>query len=110
MLVGECKGMKVCDAKPIIRAVLIEQGMALPYYEPESTVMSRSGEECIVALTDQWYLAYGEKDWQSLVVDHIHSQEFNSYNDRIMEKFDQVLSWLKEWACSRQFGLGRWCR
>jgi hypothetical protein len=43
----------VCDAKPIVRKALIDAGHALPYFEPESTVMSRSGDECVVALTDQ---------------------------------------------------------
>lgn len=106
MLMGPCTGMKVCDAKPVIRAQLIESGDALTYFEPESMVMSRSGDECVVALTDQWYLAYGDSEWAAIVSKHIHSDSFNGYNDRIMEKFDQVLGWLKEWACSRQFGLG----
>ena len=106
MMVGECKGMKVCDAKPVIRATLIERGDALSYYEPESLVMSRSGDECVVALTDQWYLSYGDAEWAGIVSKHIHSPAFNGYNDKIMEKFDEVLGWLKEWACSRQFGLG----
>ena len=69
--------------------------------------MSRSGEECVVALTDQWYLAYGDPEWASIVKNHIHDEaKFNGYNKSIMEKFDFVLGWLGEWACSRQFGLG----
>lgn len=106
MLVGECKGMKVCDAKPIVRQSMINNGDAIPYFEPESMVMSRSGDECIVALTDQWYLAYGEPEWAEVVSKHIHSKNFNGYNDKIMEQFDLILGWLKEWACTRQFGLG----
>lgn len=106
MLVGECKGLKVCDAKPIIRNSLIQANYALPYYEPESKVMSRSGDECIVALTDQWYLPYGDEEWKKKIYDHIHSSNFNGYTDKIMEKFDFVLNWLTEWACCRQFGLG----
>jgi leucyl-tRNA synthetase len=27
--------------------------------------MSRSGDECVVALTDQWYLTYGEDEWRA---------------------------------------------
>jgi leucyl-tRNA synthetase len=27
--------------------------------------MSRSGDECVVALTDQWYLEYGEDTWRA---------------------------------------------
>ena len=91
---------------PIIRKTLIERGDAIGYYEPESTVQSRSGDECVVALTDQWYLGYGEEDWLQLVSQHIHSENFNRYNDKIMENFDHVLAWFKEWACSRLFGLG----
>lgn len=106
LLVGEYKGMKVCDAKPLVRQYLIDNGLAIPYFEPESMVTSRSGDECIVALTDQWYLPYGEEDWVKKVSDHIHSPSFNGYNDRIMDQFDKVLGWLKEWACTRQFGLG----
>lgn len=96
----------MCDAKPVIRQRLIDAGQALSYYEPESTVMSRSGDECVVALTDQWYLAYGDAEWVQSVVSHIHSTNFNAYSDKNMERFDFVLGWLKEWACSRQFGLG----
>jgi leucyl-tRNA synthetase len=47
MLVGECAGMKVCDAKPIIRKVLLDKGDALIYFEPESLVMSRTGDEVL---------------------------------------------------------------
>ena len=89
-----------------MRQELIAAGHAIPYFEPESCVMSRSNDECIVALTDQWYLPYGDEQWKNIVKDHIHSENFNGYNDKIMEKFDMVLDWLKEWACSRQFGLG----
>ena len=96
----------MCDAKPIIRQTLIDRGDALPYLEPESLVMSRSGDECIVALTDQWYLSYGDPEWLGIVNNHMHGPNFNSYNDKILERFDMMLNWLKEWACSRQFGLG----
>ena len=45
MLVGECVGMKVCDAKPLIRKTLMDKGEALVYFEPETLVMSRTGDE-----------------------------------------------------------------
>lgn len=28
-------------------------------------VVSRSGDDCVVALTDQWYLKYGDPEWQA---------------------------------------------
>ena len=54
MIVGECCGEKVQVAKKKISQILIDNGQALLYQEPESTVISRSGDECVVALCDQW--------------------------------------------------------
>ena len=34
--------------------MLIESGEAVAYSEPEKRVVSRSGDDCVVALTDQW--------------------------------------------------------
>ena len=34
---------------------MLDNGLAIKYYEPEDTIISRSGEECVVALCDQWY-------------------------------------------------------
>lgn len=42
-------------------------------------VMSRSGDECVVATTDQWYLSYGEEDWKQRVQAHMHSENFTAY-------------------------------
>jgi hypothetical protein len=44
----------------------------------------------VVALTDQWYLSYGDPEWVDKVSKHIHSAHFNGYNDKIMESFDHV--------------------
>jgi leucyl-tRNA synthetase len=85
---------------------LIAGGHALVYYEPENKVVSRTGDECIVALTDQWYLTYGETDWKQPVLTHINGGKFNSYNLGIKDALLGAVDWLKEWACSREFGLG----
>ena len=54
MTVGTYAGEKVSQAKAKIRQELLDAGQALVYSEPEGRVMSRSGDECVVALTDQW--------------------------------------------------------
>ncbi|KQJ97799.1 hypothetical protein BRADI_3g33360v3 [Brachypodium distachyon] len=61
MIVGEYNGRKVQEAKPLIKSKLLEEGFAILYSEPEKRVTSRSGDECIVALTDQWYITYGTR-------------------------------------------------
>jgi leucyl-tRNA synthetase len=107
MQVGEHKGLKVSDAKPIIKQEMIDAGQALIYFEPESKVMSRTGDECVVASTDQWYLAYGDESWTDTVKKHVlNTDVFNAYDPMALSKYEYTLGWLKEWACTRQFGLG----
>ena len=65
MIVGEFKGESVQDAKPKVREAMIKAGLAFPYAEPEGLVISRSADECVVALMDQWYLDYGELSWRA---------------------------------------------
>ncbi|XP_057990057.1 leucine--tRNA ligase, cytoplasmic isoform X1 [Hevea brasiliensis] len=104
MLVGELAGRKVQEAKPLIGAKLIETGEAIMYSEPENKVVSRSGDECVVALTDQWYITYGEEEWKKLAEECLSNM--NLYSDETRHGFEHTLSWLNQWACSRSFGLG----
>ena len=107
MTVGPHAGKKVSEAKPLIKEEMIKAGQAHLYFEPESKVVSRTNDECVVASTDQWYLAYGEDSWCSAVKKHVLDEEkFNAYDQASLEKYDATLDWLKEWACTRQFGLG----
>ncbi|KAK6945521.1 Methionyl/Valyl/Leucyl/Isoleucyl-tRNA synthetase, anticodon-binding [Dillenia turbinata] len=104
MLVGEFTGQKVQEAKPLVRNMLIETGQAITYSEPEKKVMSRSGDECVVALTDQWYITYGESEWKKLAEQCLSNM--NLYSEETRHGFEHTLSWLNQWACSRSFGLG----
>lgn len=54
MIVGDCKGEKVQVAKKKIQQLMVGRKEALLYQEPERTVISRSGDSCVVALCDQW--------------------------------------------------------
>lgn len=84
MLVEGYKGQKVQDVKKPIQKMMVErvkkllamsqknvvylflyyywlyfhvfQGEAMIYMEPEKQVMSRSADECVVALCDQWWV------------------------------------------------------
>ena len=105
MLVGEYAGTKVSDAKPKIKTDLIAAGLAVAYSEPEARVMSRSGNECVVAYSDQWYLKYGEEQWAAQVKHHIETR-LECYNPIAKKDFLWVVGWLHHWACSRSYGLG----
>ncbi len=51
---GDYKGRKVQEAKKLIQQQMVANGEAVLYQEPERKVVSRSGDECVVALCDQW--------------------------------------------------------
>ena len=107
MKVGPYAGQKVSDAKLKIKEEMIAANQAHLYFEPESRVVSRTNDECVVAATDQWYLAYGEESWTAAVKEHILDEEkFNSYDPIAQSKYEYTADWLQEWACTRQFGLG----
>lgn len=59
LLVGPYAGKRIQDVKKLIQNELLERKEAVFYMEPEKKIIARSGEECVVALCDQWYLDYG---------------------------------------------------
>lgn len=127
MTIGSQKGQKVEDAKEVVKKELIDAGLAVRYWEPEEEIVSRSGDVCIIAFIDQWYLTYGDKSWKDAVREHIRDktgledkdddEEIKTEGDAMVEEntFDaygvrkeylNTLDWLGNWACSRSFGLG----
>jgi len=106
MLIGEFAGNKVGDAKPLVKNFLISQKQACVYLEPESMVISRGGDVCIVALVDQWYITYGEEHWRDFCKKHINSPNFKTYHTSVLHNFQEGLDWFGEWGCSRTFGNG----
>uniref|UniRef100_A0A673YUN3 Leucine--tRNA ligase, cytoplasmic n=1 Tax=Salmo trutta TaxID=8032 RepID=A0A673YUN3_SALTR len=104
MLVEGYKGQKVQDVKKPIQKMMVEKGQALIYMEPEKQVMSRSSDECVVALCDQWYLDYGDNEWKQQAMECLKPLE--TFCDETRKNFEATLDWLQEHACSRTYGLG----
>lgn len=102
---GKYAGESVEIAKPKVRKDLIDQGFAFAYAEPERKIVSRSSDECIVALMDQWYLDYGEAGWRKQALDYVNGG-LNTYGNETRHAFEGVLNWLNQWACARTYGLG----
>jgi hypothetical protein len=116
----------VQDVKKVIQKEMIEAAQAVVYMEPEKTIISRcvmffhifilscyinakywtyrSGDECVVALCDQWYLDYGKGVWRERTTEALAKTE--TYHDEVRKNFTATLDWLKEHACSRTYGLG----
>uniref|UniRef100_A0A1D2A3Q3 leucine--tRNA ligase n=2 Tax=Auxenochlorella protothecoides TaxID=3075 RepID=A0A1D2A3Q3_AUXPR len=111
MLVGTYAGKPVKEAKDLEKADLIRAGDAVPYAEPENPVRSRSDDDCVVALTDQWYIIYGEEEWRAAAqscLEQMHWYDASGPSGDSITKgqFEHTLGWLNQWACSRSFGLG----
>ncbi|KAJ2475130.1 cytosolic leucyl tRNA synthetase, partial [Coemansia sp. RSA 2131] len=104
MSVGEFQGQTVQEAKPRVREQLLASGDGFAYAEPEDLVMSRSGDECVVALCDQWYFDYGEASWKALAEECLAAMD--TYGEETRHQFQLSLDWLHQWACVRTYGLG----
>lgn len=107
LLVGDFKGEAVQTAKEKVRRQLIDSGDAFAYAEPMGRVISRSGDECVVAYLGQWFLNYGENDpqWQKDTLDYVQNK-LNTYAVETRNGFEANLTWLNRWACARTYGLG----
>lgn len=105
MIAGKHAGERVEVAKLACQQEMVDAGEAFLYYEPNGQVISRSGDECVVTFSDQWYLTYGEKDWQPIIMDYIRNH-LETYNPKTKVALEASCEWLSNWACSRQFGLG----
>lgn len=109
MVTGDFKGEKVEVAKAKVRQQILDAGDGFAYSEPERKVVSRSGDDCCVALMDQWYIDYGEESWKQVAlkyVDNADGQGLETYVPETKNGFEGVLNWLNQWACARSFGLG----
>ncbi|KAK9123081.1 hypothetical protein Sjap_012683 [Stephania japonica] len=62
---------------------------AVMYSVPEKKVMSRSGDECVVALTDQWYITYGEQEWREKAEECLSNMKL--YSDETRHGFEHTL-------------------
>lgn len=104
MIIGDYRGESVEVAKPKVKKDLVASGQAIVYNEPESVVMSRSGDSCIVSLEDQWYTDYGEENWKAQALECL--QQMQCFHHETKNAFEGVFDWLKNWALSRTYGLG----
>jgi len=72
-------------------------------YTPESNVISRYGDTCVVSLTDQWFIDYSDENIKNKVKKHI---EESTIEVEVKKKLLETLNWIESWPCSRSYGLG----
>ena len=52
-------------------------------------LLYRSGDECVVALCDQWYLDYGDEDWKQGTRKLL--EQMNTFSDEVRKNFEGTL-------------------
>lgn len=98
-------GMKVSDAKEKIKAWLVENGEAVVGYWPSGPVVCRCLTPSVVKIvSDQWFIRYGDAEWKSET--HKAMEDMRFYPPAVRKQFDYVVDWLRDWACTREHGLG----
>lgn len=106
MAVGKYAGEAVNVARPKIIEDMLASSQAIKYAEPADDVISRSGDSCVVALSDQWYLPYGEGEWMEKAKKALDSMRMYGDGKATRTAFKEAIEWLKDWAFSRTYGLG----
>ncbi|NYT03944.1 MAG: leucine--tRNA ligase [Candidatus Methanofastidiosa archaeon] len=102
---GKYKGIKVSDVKKVIVTDFINDGVATLFHELPGKVVCRCLTQGVVKIvSDQWFLAYGSPEWKDLAKKCL--AQMNIYPEKARKQFEYVLDWLKDWACTREFGLG----
>ncbi|XP_045492233.1 leucine--tRNA ligase, cytoplasmic isoform X1 [Colias croceus] len=104
LIVGDYKGKKIQEVKKAIQNQLVKENGAVIYYEPEKNIISRSGDECVVALCNQWYLDYGDEGWKAQAEKALAAM--NTFHEEVRRNLSGTIKWLHEYACSRTYGLG----
>lgn len=102
---GKCTGMTVPKAQEFLKKNLVKSKDAVMFYELTGEVMSRSLTNCIVkVVSNQWFIKYGDKKWKKQVYDAL--KDVKLYPEIVREQFQYVIGWLRDWACTREYGLG----
>ncbi len=102
---GKYAGKTIQQAKPEIIADLTSEKKAIILFELINPVVCRCLARCHVKIVDdQWFLKYGDGAWKQQAMKCL--QEMKLYPEKIRPQFEYVIDWLKDWACTREFGLG----
>lgn len=98
-------GKKVEDVKEMIKEEIMASEFGDKYYQLTGKVVARSLGECIVKIVDdQWFMAYNNEDWKKTAHECVDNMKL--YPEKTRSQFNYVLDWLRDWACTREFGLG----
>ncbi|MCD6398795.1 MAG: leucine--tRNA ligase, partial [Candidatus Aenigmarchaeota archaeon] len=101
---GEFAGLKVEEAKEIMRKKLIENGEGDIFYDLSEEVVCRCGSKVIIKrIDDQWFIKYSDKKLTEKSKEHIKKMKI--YPEEYVKSLPTILDWFDDRACVR---LGNW--
>jgi len=98
-------GMKVSEAKDLVKRELIESGLAERFWELEEKIVCRCGTEGTVkVLDDQWFVTYSDPKWKKESRKTL--KEMIIAPELFRAQYENVFGWLDDKPCTRSKGLG----
>ncbi len=102
---GKYAGKTIQQAKPEIIADFTAEKKAVILYELTNPVICRCLTRCHVKIVEnQWFLKYGDAAWKQQAMKCLQSMKL--YPEKVRSQFEYVIDWLRDWACTREFGMG----
>lgn len=102
---GKYAGLSIEDAKDALIADFKKQQQASSMWELMNPVVSRALDRCVVKIVDnQWFMRYSDDEWKQQTLKCL--QEVKLYPEKVRGQFEYVIPWLRDWACTREYGLG----
>lgn len=102
---GKYAGLSVSRVKETLARDFVKENKAALFYDLSADVICRCLTRCIVkVVSDQWFLNYSDPDWKAKA--HEALRDVTLYPEKVRSQFEYVIDWLRDWACTREFGLG----
>lgn len=101
---GEFAGLRVDEAKDLIKNMMIESGEAEVFYDLSEDVVCRCGRPVVIKkVPDQWFIDYGNTALTEAT--KAHSKTMHILPSEFYNNVQGILDWFRERACVRQ---GNW--
>ncbi len=101
----EYAGMKVEQAKSLVRKKLLSSNEGAILYELTGKVVCRCLTPSVVKIVhDQWFMHYGDEAWKKAAHECLAGMKL--FPEKSRQQFDYVIDWMNDWACVREHGLG----
>jgi len=101
---GDFAGIKVSEAKELVKERLISIGEAMVFKEFSEEVICRCGSRVYIKLVpDQWFIKYSDPELKRKTLEHVGTMAF--YPRHAGDTIKGAIEWYDDRACVRK---GRW--